>query len=220
MKTLFICSLILVISFRGFCQTVVFDEKHFAIVNQNGAVRNTAEISHHNMLEEVRQNTDNIAINLSSLALVQTMIHRSLTEVNEALKDAIQVKSMALTIQSIYQTSGEIISIASEDPVLLLFAEEYLIQSKTRAVTLVQEVSGFILSEGNNVFINYNVRDELLDKVWLELQVINALMLSVKRSMYWAKMNGVFRSLNPYQNLIDRDLAKVNQIILQLKYIQ
>jgi len=196
-------------------QTVVFDRNHLRIVNENGAMRNSSELLYHQSLEGIKKNTDDIGVNTASLAMLQTIIHRSLTEVNEALKDAIQVKYIAQLFQMIDTNNNEVLTMASQDPILLLFAEEYISQVKERSLSLVTEVSGFILGQGNNVLINHNVRDELLSKVRTELQLINSYMLTVKNSMYWAKMNGVLKKLNPYQAYINQDLNLVNRILIQ-----
>jgi len=201
-------------------QTMVYDRNHFQIVNENAAMRNVSEIGYQNSLDEIRRNTDDIGVNMASLALVQTMIHQSLSEVNEALKDAIQVKQMGRIIQQIYSTSDQVMESASHDPILLLFAETYLSQAKERSLSLVSEVSDFILAEGSNILISHNVRDELLTKVYRELQMINAYMLAVRNSMYWAKMNGTLRKLNPYQTYINQDINLINQILIQKQTLE
>jgi hypothetical protein len=148
------------------------------------------------------------------------MILNSLTQVNEGLKDAIQVKNIGKTILHINEVSTEVYDIAQQNPILLLFAEEYVLQAKTRGLNLVTEVSSFILKESNEVLINYNVRDQLLDTVQTELQVILAYMIAVRNSMYWANVNGVIKMLNPYQDFINKDLALSNQIIQKRKSLQ
>ena len=105
------------------------------------------------------------------------------------------------------------------NPILFLFIEEYTGQAKTRSIKLATEVSSLILKEGDNLLMNYNVRDELLDSVQKELQVILALVLAAKNSIYWAKTNGVIRSLNPYQAYINRDLGLINEIIIKQKIL-
>lgn len=201
-------------------QTVVYDRRHLETINENAAIRNVSEITYQQNIEAIRKNTDDIGVNMASLAMVQTMIHRSLSEVNEALKDAIQVKQMGRIIQQIYSTSDQIIETASQDPILLLFAETYLRQAKERSLSLVAEVSSFILAEGNHVLISYNTRDELLTMVYNELQMINAYILAVRNSMYWAKVNGVLRKLNPYQTYINQDINIINRILIQKKTLE
>lgn len=196
-------------------QTVVFDRNHFRIVNENGGMRNSSELLYQQSLEGIKKNTDDIGVNTASLAMLQTIIHRSLTEVNETLKDAIQVKYIGQLFQMIHTNSNEVLGMASQDPVLLLFAEEYISQAKERSISLVTEVSGFILNRESNLLINHNVRDELLSKVRTELQLINGYMLTIKNSMYWAKMNGVLKKLNPYQAYINQVINLVNRILIQ-----
>ena len=110
--------------------------------------------------------------------------------------------------------------LAHIQPILLLFAEEYIRQAKAKSLSLVTEVSGFILNRENNLLINHNVRDELLSKVRTELQLINGYMLTIKNSMYWAKMNGVIKKLNPYQAYINQDISLVNRILIQKEILE
>ena len=210
----FLIFFLLVNSFPLSAQTVVFDREHFLIVNENAAIRNVSEIGYQESLTRIRENTDDIGLNVSSLALVETMIYRSLGQVNEVLKDAIQVKQIGETLQRIYSLSDETMTIASKNPVLLLFAETYIHQAKERSFLLVSEVSAFVLKEGENLLINPNVRDQLLVKIQNEIDLISGYLLAVKNSMYWANINGVIKGLNPYQADIDQNLNLINQILI------
>ncbi|PZV87247.1 hypothetical protein CLV31_101119 [Algoriphagus aquaeductus] len=207
------------VAVESYAQTVVFDKAHFSIVNANAAVRNASEIGYHQTLNIIRQNTDDIILNSSSLALVQTMIVNSLTQINEGFKDAIQVRMIAETVLDISTISAEAFRLAGDNPILFLFVEEYTAQAKKRSLNLATEVSSLILNEGDNLLMNYNVRDELLDSVQKELRVILALVLAAKNSIYWAKTNGIIRSLNPYQAYINRDLGLINEIIIKQKIL-
>jgi hypothetical protein len=204
---------------ESYGQTVIFDREHFSIVNANAAVRNVSEIGYHQTLDIIRQNTDDIILNSSSLAVVQSMIVKSLTQINEGFKNAIQVRMIAETVLDISSISAEAFRLAGDNPILFLFVEEYTAQAKNRSFNLVMEVSSLILKEGDNLLMNYNVRDELLDSVQKELQVILALVLAAKNSIYWAKTNGIIRSLNPYQAYINRDLGLINEIIIKQKIL-
>lgn len=212
--------LLLIGSGESFSQTMVFDKNHFTIVNANAAMRNVSEIGYHQTLDIIKQNTDDIILNSSSLAMVQTMIVNSLTQVNEGFKDAIQVKMIAETVLDVSSVSAEAFQLASDNPILFLFVEEYTKQAKTRSIQLVSEVSSLILKEGDNLLMNYNVRDELLNTVQKELQVILALVLSARNSIYWAKTNGIIRSLNPYQSYVNKDLGLIHEINIKMKILK
>ena len=90
---------------------------------------------------------------------------------------------------------------------------------KQRAVTLVTDVSGYVLKEGDNVLADYNSRDQLLRKVTTQLQILDGLAFGAWRAMYWAKEKGIIASLNPYANYINRDKLFVAQIIQNAKYL-
>jgi hypothetical protein len=220
MKRILILIAFLLILKDSYGQRVVFDKGHLDIVNSNAATRLAGELSYHASLEQIRKNTDDIAINLASVSLVQSMIHRSLTEVNEALKDAIQVKQMAYLINDIYRYSGEAIELAKGNPELMLFAEASTQQLKYRGIKILAEVSSVVLQQKEDVLMNYNVRDELIRKVLDELRIMNALIYGIRQNMYWAKARGVIKSINPYRQYIDKDLAILDDILRKRQMIK
>ncbi|WP_208734385.1 hypothetical protein [Sphingobacterium siyangense] len=61
--------------------------------------------------------------------------------------------------------------------------------------------------------MDYEKRDHLMRKIILELKVIRALVFSMERSMYYAKINGVLKMANPYRNFINMDKRKADEII-------
>lgn len=194
-------------------QTIVFDPGHFAIVNENGAVRLAAENTQNNYLNTIRNRLDDINLNISSVVMVQTLIHNSLTQVNHALKSGIAATQIVQISSEIVRESNAMIAIASSEPYLLLFAEDVARQMKSRGINLVSEVSTFVLKEGSNILMDYEKRDALLRKVILELKVMRALCYSMGRSMYWAKMNGVLKTANPYRGFINKDTRMADDII-------
>ncbi|RYY55496.1 MAG: hypothetical protein EOO05_19455 [Chitinophagaceae bacterium] len=194
-------------------QTIVFDPGHFAIVNENGGVRLAAENTHNNYLNTIRNRLEDINLNISSVVMVQTLIHNSLTQVNHALKSGIAATQVVQISSEIVRESNAMIAIASSEPYLLLFAEDVARQMKSRGINLVSEVSTFVLKEGSNILMDYEKRDALLRKVILELKVMRALCYSMGRSMYWAKMNGVLKTANPYRGFINQDTRMADDII-------
>lgn len=216
---------LLIILFLGNCslligQTVVYDRDHLLIVNENAAMRNISEMGYQESLDGIRQNTDDIALNTTTLAMVETLVLNSLSQVNEGLKNAIQVKQIGRTLQRIYLLSDETLKMASQNPVLLLFAETYIRQARERSLTLVAEVSSFVLAEGENLLINANVRDELLGKIRHDIELIAAYLRAVRNAMYWANINGLLKQLNPYQAYINQNLRIADQILRQKRLLR
>ncbi|WP_233164745.1 hypothetical protein [Pedobacter sp. ASV28] len=201
-------------------QRIVFDRNHFSIVNENGAVRLGAENTHNSYLNTINSRLEDINLNIGAVVVVQTLIRNSLVQVNHALKSGIALTQIAEISGEIIRESNAMISIAQADPYLLLFAEDVARQMKSRGINLVSEVSGFVLREGNNILMDYEKREALLRKITLELKVIRALCFSMAKSMYWAKMNGVLKTANPFRDFINQDLRISGEIIDNIKHLK
>ncbi len=201
-------------------QTIVFDPGHFAIVNENGAMRLAAENTHNNYLTTIHNRLDDINLNISSVVMVHTLIRNSLVQVNQALGSGLTLVQIGKLSDEIIRESNNMITIASANPALLLFAEDVARQLKGRGINLVSEVSGFILKEGDNILMDFEKRDALLRKVVLELKVMRALAYSMGRSMYWANMTGILKTANPYRAFINQDTRLVNDILFNYQILK
>lgn len=215
----FICFQVFIIS-KAYAQRVVFDRRHFEIVNENGAVRLTSELNHINQLEHIKGQIENLNVNLSSLVGIQQIIYGSLAQVDHALKDGLAIRQLLSIMDDIFAQSTEVINMARSEPLLLLFAEEVASQVRNRSVALAGEVSGFIVKEGADVLMDFEKRDFLLRKITLELKVIRAQVFTILRSMYWAKNYGILKSANPFKDFVNRDLFLVDEIIREYYVIK
>jgi hypothetical protein len=206
----------------AFCysQEVVFDPQHLLAVMENGAARNSAEISHNQYLSKINGSLNSIGINMTSVVLAQTIIYNALSDVNSALKNGIAVKNMAVLIDDMTSYLNQCLALAKAQPYLLLFASNIESQMQTRAIALVSDVSGYILKEGGNVLADYNSRDQLLHKVTQQLEILNSLAYGAWRAMYWAKERGIVASINPYAAWINKDVNFANQIIDNATYLK
>jgi DNA-directed RNA polymerase beta' subunit len=197
---------------------LIFDRGHFGAVSQNGASREAAEAAHISYLNNIEERLKDINLDLSSVALVQSMIERSLAEVDHALKTGQTVKQITLVSAEIIAECNQILQAAQQAPQLLLFAQEASTEFKDRGLRLAAEVAVFIVKEGGNIMMDFEKRDALLQKVSLELRVMRALAYSIHRSMYWAGQNGFWKTANPFREFINRD-SKLVSDILQRSYL-
>ena len=201
-------------------QEYVFDPQYFASVEANQAVRSGAEETHNQYLGKINNNLNTININAGSVVLAQTIIYNGLAEVNSALKDGLEVKYMATITSDMISNLNQCLELAKAQPYLLLFATGIEHEMQLRAISLVSDVSGYVLKEGSNVLADYNGRDQLLRKVTQDLQILDSLAYGAWRAMYWAQQRGLFASLNPWQNYLNKDKFFVQQIIMNAKYLQ
>jgi len=201
-------------------QEYVLDPYRLSAVISNGAVRSGAEATHNNYLGKINNNVEDINTNMSAVVLAQNIIYNGLSQVNSALKDGLAVKNMAVTSADILGYLQQALTLAKSDAALLLVTTRLQNECSSRVITLVNDVSGFILKSGSNVLADYNARDELLKKVNTQLQIIDGLAYGAWRAMYWAQQQGIIKALNPFQDYIDHDINAANQIIFNAKYLK
>lgn len=208
------------LSFASVAQEIVFDPQHLVSVVQNEAVRSSAESTHDQYLSRIHNNINDLNTNAGSVVLAQTIIYNGLANVNSALKDGLEVKNMAFIISDMTGYISQALTLAKEDPALLVFTEKIADEMRSRSLALVTDVSGYILKSGNNVLADYNARDQLLHKVTQQLQILDGLAYGAWKAMFWAKEKGILASLNPFAVFINRDKIFALQIIQNAKYLK
>jgi hypothetical protein len=201
-------------------QRVVYDKKHFQVVNENAIARHAAELSHNQYLEKIDQNLQTINLNVGSVVTAQSIIYDGLSNVNSALKNGRTVLQMGSIVAELISYTNKMLVMARSEPYLLLFAEDFGNQMRARSTRVLTDVSGFIMKEGSNVLMDYNNRDQLLCKVTQELQLLCSLAYGAWKAMYWAKQQGIVRSLNPFADFIIQDRQMVENIIREAKYLK
>jgi len=203
-----------------FAQRVVFDARHLATVNENAVVRNAAEISNNELLGKINKSLDNINTNTSCIVLAQSMIYSSLSNVNSALKNGLALRDMYSVCEEIIGYGREMGKLGVHEPYLLLFSEQIIRDITWRSTQMITEISGFLLREGQDILMDHNSRDELIAGIRTDLQVIRGLAYGAWKAMYWAKIRGVIKILNPFQGFINRDVQIVSDIIAKTRYLK
>ncbi len=219
-KLLILLLLAVCCKLSAYGQQYVFDPQYFASVESNQVVRSAAEGTHDQYLGKIKNNIDDVNTNVGSVVLAQTIIYNGLANVNSALKDGLEVKYMATITADMINYLQQALALAKSQPYLILFATNIADEMKLRAIGMVGEVSSYVLKSGNNVLADYNSRDQLLKKITTTLQILDGLAYGAWRAMYWAKERGIFASVNPWENYINKDKYFVQEIINNAKYLK
>ena len=220
MKKFFLLATFLALLNYSYAQQLIFDKEHFSIVNQNGLDRLSAELSLQTSYNRIKADLNDIEINIGSLILTEQLIFSSLTQVDQGLKSGLMIQDISQLLNEIYQQSSELVSYASSRPELLLFAERFSKQLKTRGVNLLTQVSDHILAEKADLLMNAEKRDALLRKISLELRLIRSLVFSMRKSMFWAAQRSLISQVNPFKDFLNIDKRMVDQIISRYKTLK
>ena len=220
MKKFFLLATFLALLNYSYAQQLIFDREHFSIVNQNGLARLSAELALQSSYNRIKADLNDIEINIGSLVLTEQLIFSSLTQVDQGLKSGLMIQDISQLLNEIYQQSSELVFYASSRPELLLFAERFSKQLKTRGVNLLTQVSDHILAEKADLLMNAEKRDALLRKISLELRLIRSLVFSMRKSMFWAAQRSLISQVNPFKDFLNIDKRMVDQIISRYKTLK
>lgn len=151
---------------------------------------------------------------------LQNKIYQGLSELAAILNNLSAVKDIAECGSDIISDVEASVTLAKSDPILLLFAEQGARDFENRAAKLAAEVSTFVLQGGKNNLMDSGERGRLLNHIAAEMRILRGIAYGMNRSMYWAKINGVLRSLNPWAEWQNQDVRIANEVITNAKYLK
>lgn len=202
-----------------FGQEVVVDPVTSAAIVVNSAVINGQLNTTNNNLSAIQKGQLAVTGQLVIVNDLQNKIYTGLSQVASVINNLTSIKEIASCGADIVTDVGQAITIAKSDPVLLLFAEEGAREFQTRAVTLAADVSAFVLKGGSNL-MDAGERGKLLNHIESEMQILRGIAYGMGRAMYWAKMRGIWASLNPWSEWKNMDVQIANDVLNNAKYLK
>lgn len=147
---------------------------------------------------------------------LQDKVLKGLTEISGTLSNAMTIKEIYNTAQDIIAESTEAVQIAANNPAYVIFATQSANEFKRRALAMSGEVSR-ILTGGETNMMDAGERQKLLNYIYTELRLLYATAYGVKHSMYWARQNGFWRSINPFATWVNQDVSIMRDVINRAK---
>lgn len=151
---------------------------------------------------------------------VQAKIYKGLSEVAGALRSLSTVSEIGEIGVDIIDNLQQAIALAKSDPVLLLFAEGTAREFQGRAANLALDVSTMVFKGGKDNLMDSGERNKLLNHIAEQLRILRGNAYGIHQIMYWAKMRGIWRSLNPYDEWINMDVKIADDVVSQAKYLK
>jgi len=151
---------------------------------------------------------------------MQDRIYRGLSEVSAVMNNLLSVKEITAIGLDIVTDVEKAVELAKANPALLVFAEQNAREFKTRAVRLGSEVGAFVLKGGRDNLMDAGERSKLLNHIASEMRILRGTSYGMHRAMYWAKMRGIFASLNPWAGWVNMDVRIANEVLSSAKYLK
>jgi len=200
-------------------QELVVDPTTSAAVLVNSAVINGQLNTTNNNLSLIQKGQLAVTGQLVIVNKLQNDIYTGLSQVASVINNLTSIKEIADCGTDIVSDVEQAAVLAKSDPVLLLFAEQGAREFETRAVTLAADVSAFVLKGGSNL-MDAGERGKLLNHIETEMEVLRGIAYGMQRAMYWAKMRGLWNSLNPWATWKNMDVQIANDVVNNAKYLK
>ncbi|WP_184549838.1 hypothetical protein [Mucilaginibacter sp. FT3.2] len=151
---------------------------------------------------------------------MQDKIYKGLSEVAGVMNSLSTIKDIAGIGTDIVSNVQQAVKTATSDPVLLLFAEQGARDFEDRALRLAVDVNAFVLKGGKSNLMDSGERAKLLNHIADELRILRGIAYGMQRAMYWAKMRGLWKSLNPWVEWQNMDVQIANSVLSEAKYLK
>ncbi len=201
-------------------QTLTVDPALSASILVNSALINGQLDKTNDRLELIQQGQLAVSGQLVIANNLHNAVLSGLSEINAAVRDLGSVKEIVECGADIYKDVSAAMKLAGANPLLLLFAERGASDFRSRAALLTADVSSFVLKGGKDNLMDSGERAKLLNHIATQLRILRGTSYGMYRAIYWAKMNGVMRSLNPWAGWQNQDQRIANDVILHAKYLK
>lgn len=221
MKSLFFVIILAAISAaKVSAQAVYVDPATAAAMAVHSGIINGQLNTTNNKLTLIQTGQLAVTGQLTAVNSLQKDIYKGLSQVSSIMSNLLAIKDIAEISSDIVTDVNKAATLAQNDPVLLLFAQQGATEFKTRATALSAEVSTFILQGGQSNLMDSGERAKLLNRIVSELSIIRGVAYGMYRTMYYAKMRGILKSLNPYSGFINIDRQIGDNIIQNSKTLK
>lgn len=203
-----------------FAQMLVVDPTVSGAIAVNGSLINGQLNTTNNKLNLIQRGQLAVSTQLVVVNDLQYRIYNGLTQVSAVLNNLTTIKEIAECGSDIVKDVAASVSLARSNPALLLFAEQGARDFQSRATMIAAEVSAFVLKGGANNLMDSGERGKLLNHIAEQMRILRGIAYGMNRSMYWAKINGIFRSLNPWAQWQNQDIRIANDVLSNAKYLK
>ena len=200
-------------------QQIVFNDKLFAQMTKDHAVRMGSEQAFLNSYEKQKQLYDDIKNKTAQVIAVQEYIYQQLKNVNSALTQSKKMMYLYQYLGKVVNNSNRMLDLSAQHPEYGILVSKYYFEIGNQAMKLKQEVSQDILNENKDFLMDASDREMLIEKVFTRVRNINGNILYIILRLENAKKIPYLYQIPKLRNYINIDRAIVGDIITKYKYI-
>ncbi len=200
-------------------QQIVFNDKLFAQMTKDHALRMGSEQTFLNSYEKQKQLYDDIKNKTAQVIAIQEYIYQQLKNVNSALTQSKKMMYLYQYLGKVVTNSNRMLDLSAQHPEYGILVSKYYFEIGNQAMKLKQEVSQDILNENKDFLMDASDREMLIEKVFTRVRNINGNILYIILRLENAKKIPYLYQIPKLRNYINIDKAIVGDIITKYKYI-
>ena len=220
MKMLLLFALSFMLSASLWAQEAVVDPTTTAAIAANAAIIDGQLNTTNKNLSLIQQGQLAVTGQLTIANTLQNDIYKGLSQVASIISNLETIKEIGECGEDIVSDVEQALILAKSDPVLLLFAQKGAQEFEQRAIALGADVSAFVLQGGSKNLMDSGERGKLLNHIAAQFRILRGISYGMQRAMYWAKMEGLFRALNPWATWQNEDVRIANSVLANARYLK
>lgn len=220
MKTTLLALSLLLASVSSFSQVITIDPVVSGAQLAHASIMNSQLNTTRDKLTLIQRGQLAVTGQLLVVNDMQDKIYKGLSQVSSVLSNLYEVKEIGGISIGMTDDINRGLVLARQDPALLLFAQSQANQFYLRAAKLALEVSQFALQGGKNNLMDSGERSKLINHVVTEMLLLRSLTYGMYRAMYYAKLRGLWKSLNPFQDFVNIDNQLEKEIIFKRRMLK
>ena len=200
-------------------QQIVFNDKLFAQMTKDHAVRLASEQTFLSSYEKQKQLYDDIKNKTAQVIAIQEYIYQQLKNVNSALTQSKKLMYLYQYLGKVVTNSNRMLDLSAQHPEYDILVSKYYVEIGNQSIKLKQEISQDILNENKDFLMDASDREMLIEKVFTRVRNINGNILYIILRLENAKKIPYLYQVPKLRNYINIDRAIVGDIITKYKYI-
>jgi hypothetical protein len=217
-RCIFCCLLFSSMAARA--QEIMIDPATSGAIAVNASIINGQLNTTNNKLDLIQRGQLAVSSQLVIVNNLQNRIYQGLSQVASVLNNLNTVKEITQCGTDIMGDISGSVKMAGSNPALLLFAEQGARDFQLRATTLAADVSAFVLKGGTSNLMDSGERGRLLNHIAQEMRILRGIAYGMNRAIYWARENGILRSLNPWAEWQNQDVRIAGDVLKNAKYLK
>ena len=200
-------------------QQIVFNDKLFAQMTKDHAVRMGSEQAFLNSYEKQKQLYDDIKNKTAQVIAIQEYIYQQLKNVNSALTQSKKLMYLYQYLGKVVTNSNRMLDLSAQHPEYAVLVSKYYVEIGKQTMKLQQEVTQDILNENKDFLMDASDREMLIEKIFTRVRNINGNILYIILRLENAKKIPYLYQVPMLRNYINIDKAIVGDIIIKYQYL-